>query len=64
MNEEKGFQLDCSDEEIQLLLYTIEEAIKVWPGSPKRPAEEQEKLWELRQVFQKMVLEIAWEKEI
>ena len=64
MNEEMGFQIECSDEEIKLLLYAVEEAIRVWPGSPKRPAEEQQNLKELRQSFQRMVLEMTWEKEI
>ena len=63
MNEEMGFQIECSDEEIKLLLYAVEEAIRVWPGSPKRPAEEQQNLKELRQSFQRMVLEMTWEKE-
>ena len=63
MNDEMGFQIECSDEEIKLLLYAVEEAIRVWPGSPKRPAEEQQNLRELRQAFQKMVLEMTWEKE-
>ena len=63
MNEEMGFQIECSDDEIKLLLYAVEEAIRVWPGSPKRPAKEQEDLRELRQSFQKMVLEMTWEKE-
>lgn len=63
MNEEMGFQIECTDEEIKLLLYAVEEAIRVWPGSPKRPAEEQQNLKELRQAFQKMVLEMTWEKE-
>jgi hypothetical protein len=61
MSEEMGFQIECSDYEVKLLLYAIEEAIRVWPGS--RSPKEQEDLKELRQSFRKMVLEMTWEKE-
>ena len=67
MNEEDfiemGFQIDLGDHEVRTLLYAVKEAIRVWPGAPARPAEEQELLWGLRDALFKMTLEMDWELE-
>ena len=48
MNEEMGFMVELTDEEVHTLLYAVQEAIRVWPGSPARPPEEQEALQALK----------------
>ena len=39
-----GFMIELSDDEVRTLSHAVNEAIRVWPGSPARPAEEQEQL--------------------
>ena len=60
MNEDEtmGFQVEFTDDEVRTLLYAVGEAIRVWPGSPARPAEEQEKLIRLRNELFSMTLEM------
>ena len=60
---EMGFQIDLGDNEVRTLLYAVNEAIRVWPGSPARPVEEQEMLQALRDAFFKMTLEMNWDLE-
>ena len=57
-----GFMVELSDDEVRTLSYAVNEAIRVWPGSPARPPEEQEQLWHLRDSFFRMVLEISFER--
>ena len=56
------YQLDVGIEDIYLLYHCVQETIKNWPGSPARPAHEQEHLWYLRDSFYRMVLEDRFEK--
>jgi len=64
MNEEEmGFMVELTDQEVHTLLYAVQEAIRVWPGSPRRPAEEQERLQALRDALFRMTLEMAWDVE-
>lgn len=56
-----GFNIDFTDDEVRLMYYAVQEALRVWPGSPARPAEEQENLWMLRDSFYRMILEISLE---
>lgn len=56
-----GFQMELTDEEVKTLYYAICEAVRVWPGSPARPAEEQIELQRLKQEFFRMILEISLE---
>jgi hypothetical protein len=60
MNDEYqlGFQIDMTDEEVRTLLYAVQEALRVWPGYPARPVEEQESLQGLRDTLFAMTLEI------
>ena len=55
--EQLGFQIEITDEQVRTLYYAVSEAIRVWPGSPARPAEEQETLLFLKGELFKMVLE-------
>ena len=42
---------------IKNLKSSVEYLLSVWPGSPARPAEEQEALWKLRDQLQAMIFE-------
>ena len=44
-------------DEIRLLYDHICYSLKMWPGSPARPAEEQEQLWSLRDNLYRMILD-------
>ena len=57
MNEEPDYKIDMSIEDIHLLYHCVQETIKNWPGSPARPAQEQEHLWFLRDWLYRMILE-------
>ena len=64
MNDDlMGFQIELTDDEVRTLLYAVNEAIRVWPGSPARPCEEQEQLQMLRDSFFRMTLEMNWDIE-
>lgn len=56
-----GFQIDMTDEEVRTLLYAVQEALRVWPGYPARPIEEQERLQGLRDILFRMTLEMSLE---
>jgi len=62
MNEEEmGFMVELTDQEVYTLLYAVQEAIRVWPGSPRRPVEEQEQLQALRNSLFTMTLEMQFD---
>ena len=48
MEEESSYSFNMSIEDIRLLHHCVEYRIKYWEGSPARPAEEQEKLYRMR----------------
>lgn len=54
-----GFEIELTDQDVKTLYYALQEAIRVWPGSPARPAEEQEHLHHLKSEFFRMLLEIS-----
>ena len=58
-----GFMVELSDDEIRTLLYAVQEAIRVWPGYPARPLEEQGELCRLRDQLFMMTLEMQWGPE-
>ena len=61
MNDDlMGFLVELTDEEVRTLLYAVEEAIRVWPGSPARPPQEQEALQALKRDLFTMTLEMNW----
>ena len=59
-DEEMGFMVELTDEEVRTLLYAVQEAIRVWPGSPARPPQEQEALQALKRDLFTMTLEMNW----
>lgn len=64
MNDDlMGFMVELTDEEVRTLLYAVQEALRVWPGAPARPIEEQERLQDLKDALFRMTLEAVWDKE-
>lgn len=61
--EVMGFMMELTDDEVRTLNYAVNEAIRVWPGSPRRPAEEQEMLRDLRDSFFRMILEMSYDTD-
>jgi hypothetical protein len=59
--EYHGFDIEMSDQDVKTTYYAICEAIRLWPGSPARPAEEQEHLKDLRDNFFRMILEMSFD---
>lgn len=66
MNDESDFPdfgddvdyiLDFSIEDIYLLYHCVQETIRTWPGHPRRPAEEQEHLWQMRDNLYRAILD-------
>ena len=60
-DEELGFMVEFSDDEVRTLLYAVSEALRVWPGAPARPVEEQDRLRDLKMSLFSMTLDMAWE---
>lgn len=62
MEEDRmGFMVELADDEVRTLLYAVQEAIRVWPGYPARPVEEQEALKSLRDSLFTMTLEMQFD---
>lgn len=57
-----GFQIDITDDEVKTLYYAVCEAIRVWPGSPARPAQEQQDLQAMKSALFTMILEMSFER--
>ena len=63
MNDDiAGFEIRMSDAEIKTLYYAVSEAIRLWPGSPARPAEEQEQLRYIKEQLFRMILHMSFEQ--
>ena len=56
------FDLRLTPEAVRTLYYAVNEAIRMWPGSPARPAEEQEMLYQLKMAIFAMMMELVVEK--
>ena len=56
MNNDKNYdyEIRLKIEDIRLLHHCVVETIRLWPGAPARPAEEQEHLQYLRDSLQRM----------
>lgn len=61
--DQMGFMVELTDDEVRTLLYAVQEAIRVWPGYPARPREEQEQLKALRDSLFTMTLEMQFGPE-
>ena len=64
-NEEEvmGFMVEFTDDEVRTLLHAVSETIRLWPGYPARPIDEQEKLQSLRSTLFSMTLDMQWDSE-
>ena len=56
-HEETAYQITVGIDDVRVLLYATEEAIKNWPGAPARPYQEQEHLWATRDWLKKIIFE-------
>ena len=54
------FELTLAEAEIKTLAYAVNEAIRLWPGSPKRPPEEQEYLCRLKTTLFALQMEMLY----
>jgi len=65
MTDDENFKYDytmhITIDDVRLMHYSIEQAIKYWPGSPARPQEEQEHMWHIRDQFQRMMLDYSFQ---
>ena len=57
------FQLTLGPDEVRALSYAVNEAIRMWPGSPARAAEEQEILYSLKNACFTMQMEMVFHEE-
>lgn len=57
---EPAYSIDFTIEDIRLLHYSVQEAIKYWPGSPARPQTEQEHLWHMRDGLNRVMLDYTF----
>ena len=55
--EADGFNFTYDINGIRMMMGVVEYALEVWPGAPKRPTEEQEFLWHMRDQLRRAVLE-------
>ena len=63
MSEElSDFDLRLTPEGVRTLYYAVDQAIKMWPGSPARPQEEQEILYGLKMAIFAMTMELVIEE--
>jgi len=64
MNEEESyFQFELTPEDARVLFYAVDQAIKLWPGSPQRPAEEQQQLQHLHKMFFAMKMDVIFQED-
>lgn len=61
-NEDKRvfYNIEMEYRNVRLLYHCVQETIRLWPGSPARPAEEQEHLKQLRDDIYRAVLDYSF----
>jgi len=57
---EPDYMLGLTIENIYLLYECVKKRIETWEGSPQRPAEEQEHLWQLRDDLYRCILDFKF----
>ena len=60
MNQEEDlpyYNITLGIDDVRVLHYAVTEAIQTWTGTPARPQEEQELLWNTRDWLTKIILE-------
>jgi len=65
MEEEEGVYLTIQlhESDVAQLAESVEFHWKMWPGSPARPIEEQERLYRLKAILRVAMLEIMYHKK-
>ena len=61
--EQYDYTVDLRIEDIRVLHHCVQEAIRVWPGAPARPCEEQEHMKYLRDSLYRMMLDYMFDKD-
>ena len=56
------FQVTLGPKETKVLYYAVSEALRMWPGAPQRPYEEQILLSELKNILFAMTMDILLEE--
>ena len=62
-NKPHDFQIEMTTDEVRALYYAVLVAIQMWPGSPQRPAEEQDLLMSIKVVLFAMLMDVNFENE-
>ena len=57
------FDVTLGPDEIRALSYAVNEALRLWPGSPQRPAEEQELLRYLQMCLFSLTMELVYSED-
>lgn len=55
------FKIELTADEVRALYYSVCVAIQYWPGSPQRPAEEQDMLMSIKVVLFAMLMDVNYE---
>jgi len=63
MEEEYDYQISLNIEDIRLMHHCVQETIRLWPGAPARPVEEQEHLRYLRDSMYRMMLDYSFHEK-
>ena len=60
---EYEFQVILGPEQVRALFYAVSEAIRLWPGAPARPIEEQEELQALKSTLFAMQMDMIFDQD-
>ena len=63
MNDDFAFKVELNADEVRSLYYAVSEALRMWPGSPQRPAEEQELLNSMKIILFAMVMDMNFDSK-
>ena len=63
MNDDFAFKVELTADEVRAMYYAVSEALRLWPGSPQRPVEEQELLSSIKVVLFAMVMDMNFDGE-
>ena len=62
-NDQHAFKIEMTTDEVRALYYSVSEALRLWPGSPQRPAEEQDLLSSIKVVLFAMLMDVNFDNE-
>ena len=63
MTDDFAFKVELSADEVRSLYYAVSEALRMCPGSPQRPAVEQELLNSMKTVLFAMVMDMNFDNK-